>query len=196
MGQIGKKLPRRRLLQVLAGLMGLLVMAGSAAWLFPRQILTIDSGPVKSDALVVLGGTSDRAVHAAELFKAGEAPLVICTGTGDADINEACLTNLGVPLTDIQLESNARTTQENATLTIPILRARHVHTAIIVTSWYHSRRALDCFKHYGPDIRFYSRPSYYAYHRSDWKRTGTLVLIKAEYLKILGYWICYDIHPL
>ena len=34
---------------------------------------------------------------------------------------------------------------------------------IIVTSWYHSRRALACFEHYAPDMKFYSRPSYFGY---------------------------------
>ena len=78
---------------------------------------------------------------------------------GDDLANEACLTNSGVPITAILLEPKSRTTRENAKFTIALLRARHLKSAIIVTSWYHSRRALHCFEHYAPDLRFYSRPA-------------------------------------
>ena len=41
---------------ILLSLAGLLLLLGLTALLFPRQILTVDSGPVKADAMVVLGG--------------------------------------------------------------------------------------------------------------------------------------------
>jgi hypothetical protein len=44
-----------------------------------------------------------------------------------------------------------------------LLRQMGAKRVIIVTSWYHSRRALACFEHYAPDIKFYSRPSYFGY---------------------------------
>jgi uncharacterized SAM-binding protein YcdF (DUF218 family) len=152
---------------------------------------------VKADVIVVLGGSGpERSEHAAELFKAAEAPLIVCTGSGDAGDNEACLTNSGVPASAILLESKSRTTRENAQFTIAMLRAHGVKSAIIVTSWFHSRRALACFEHYAPDIKFYSRPSYVGYPRSDWKSKGINGYIKAEYEKLLGYWLCYGICPL
>ena len=45
----------------------LVVTLSGAAFLFPQQVLTIESGPVKGDALVVLGGEGGRAERAAEL---------------------------------------------------------------------------------------------------------------------------------
>jgi uncharacterized SAM-binding protein YcdF (DUF218 family) len=179
------------------GAIGAFLLAACGCYFFPRQILTVDSGPVKADVLVVLGGGStERPQRAAELFKSSEAPLIVCTGFGDAGDNQACLTNSGVPPAAILLESKSRTTQENAQFTIVMLHARHLKSAIIVTSWYHSRRALACFEHYAPDIKFYSRPSYVGYPRSDWKSKGINGYIKAEYEKLLGYWLCYGICPL
>jgi uncharacterized SAM-binding protein YcdF (DUF218 family) len=66
---------------------------------------------------------------------------------------------------------------------------------IIVTSWYHSRRALRTFQHYAPDMQFYSRPSYYGYPRAQWSRKGISGDIRAEYVKLAGYWVCYGVCP-
>jgi uncharacterized SAM-binding protein YcdF (DUF218 family) len=70
-----------------------------------------------------------------------------------------------VPEKVIMLECGSHTTRENAEFSIPLLRQIGAHRVIIVTSWYHSRRALMCFEHYAPDIKFYSRPSYAGYLR-------------------------------
>ena len=66
---------------------------------------------------------------------------------------------------------------------------------IIVTSWYHSRWALRAFQHYAPDMQFYSRPSYFGYPRTQWSREGISGYIRAEYLKLAGYWVCYGVWP-
>lgn len=173
------------------------LFAACGCYFFPQQVLTVDSGDVKADVLVVMGGGStERPQRAAELFKAGEAPLIVCTGLGDADANQSCLTNAGVPESAILLESKSRTTRENAQFSIALLHAHGVKSAIIVTSWFHSRRALACFQHYAPDIKFYSRPSYAGYPRSDWKSKGINGYIRAEYEKLLGYWLRYGVCPL
>jgi uncharacterized SAM-binding protein YcdF (DUF218 family) len=66
---------------------------------------------------------------------------------------------------------------------------------IIVTSWYHSRRALRTFQHYAPDMQFYSRPSYFGYPRTQWSREGISGYIRSEYVKLVGYWVCYGVWP-
>ena len=179
-----------------AGAIVFLLLVVWAACSYPEKILLVDSGPSKADMLVILGGSApERPKRGMELFKAGEAPRIICSGSGDAEANETFLTNSGVPAAAILLEARSRTTRENAKFTVAILRAQHVKTAIIVTDWYHSRRALACFEHYGPDIKFYSRPSYFAYSRSEWRSQGINSYIKAEYVKLLGYWMCYGVCP-
>jgi uncharacterized SAM-binding protein YcdF (DUF218 family) len=242
---------RHRVLKILFAASLLLMLLAAVAWLFPQQILTVDNGPVKADVLVVLGGTPDRAVRGAELFKQGEAHEILVSGLGDCESNEQLLEKDGVTNGAIILECKSRTTRENAKFSIPLLRSLGAHRVIIVTSWYHSRRALACFEHYAPDLKFYSRPSYAGYlgegrttgqrttgQRTTGQRTtdngqrdyeaaggggrkredgiGTTGpqttgqqesgrqraerkaqegYVKAEYLKLLGYWVCYGVRP-
>jgi uncharacterized SAM-binding protein YcdF (DUF218 family) len=86
------------------------------------------------------------------------------------------------------------TTRENALFTIKLLRAEHVHRVILVTSWYHSRRALKTFEHLEPGIKFYSRPSHYNFKRAEWSRDFTR-RVYWEYIKLPGYWVAYGIWP-
>jgi uncharacterized SAM-binding protein YcdF (DUF218 family) len=190
---------RRILVKILAGLFSLVILFGLAAWFFPQQVLTVDSGPVMADAMVVLGGggplSYSRPERALELFQTGTAPLIICSGLGDCNARKEYLADSGVPDADILLEPNSHSTRENAIFTIALLHARHLNRVIIVTSWYHSRRALACFEHYAPDIKFYSRPSYVGYSKTDWHTKRVNSFIRAEYLKLLGYWVCYGVCP-
>jgi uncharacterized SAM-binding protein YcdF (DUF218 family) len=236
-----KKVVRRGLF----GVLGLLALLLVAAFVFPQQVLCVDSGNVQADALVVLGGGSyDRPTRAAELFRVGAAPRIIVTGAGDAEENKRLLVSKGVPPAAIELEGKSRSTKQNAQFSIPLLRAMNApdlgatpHPAlspseaerevgrlgpatphatlspveaereaggpgpvgakpvIIVTTWYHSRRALHTFQHYAPDIQFYSRPSYYGYPRTQWSREGISGYIHAEYVKLAGYWVCYGVCP-
>ena len=173
------------------------ILLGLTAFFFPQRVLTVDSGPVKAEAIIVLGGgLLERPARAAELFKAGEAPLNICSGIGDAEVDAANLTNASVPFADVGLEPNSHTTRENAKFTIALMRAQHLQSAIIVTTWYHSRRALACFEHYAPDLRFYSRPSYFGFPKTEWNHNNISRYVKAEYVKMLGYWVCYGVCPL
>jgi uncharacterized SAM-binding protein YcdF (DUF218 family) len=171
------------------------ILLGLTAFFFPQQVLTVDSGSVKADALVVLGGTPDRAERAAELFKEGEAPEILVSGKGDCASNEKLLEKEGVTNAAIILESKSHTTRENAEFSIPLLRQMGAQRVIIVTSWYHSRRALACFEHYGAGIKFYSRPSYFAYPRAEWHPKRISGYVRSEYLKLLGYWVRYGVWP-
>jgi uncharacterized SAM-binding protein YcdF (DUF218 family) len=191
---------------VTVGMIGLLVLLGLAALRFPQQVLTVDSGPVRADAIVVLGGgMGERPVRAAELFSERAAPKIIVTGGGDTGDNVRLLGARGLPASAVEVEPRARSTKQNAQFTIPLLRrlgserraqgAEGPLRVIIVTSWYHSRRALHAFQHYAPDIQFYSRPSYFAFPRADWSPQGIRGYVRAEYVKLLGYWVCYGVCP-
>lgn len=174
----------------------LLLLLAVAAWIFPRQFLTVDSGPVNAEVIVLLGGGShERYERVGKLFKERAAPRIIVSGYGDGEINRYLLTNTGVPAKAIQLENKSRTTRENAQFTIKLLREQKVKRVIIVTSWYHSRRAQACFQHYAPEIAFYSRPSYFAAARADWSRNRIGSRARLEYLKLLGYWMRYGVCP-
>ncbi len=184
------------LLRVVLVLFTLLVLLAAAALLYPQKFLCVDSGSVRADVMVVLGGGShDRPERAAELFKERIAPRILVSGLGDCTIYRRSLIQAGVPAQAIQMEDRSRTTRENAILAVNLLRHQGVRRVIIVTSWYHSRRALACFEHYGPEIQFYSCPSYFADTRPDWLRHGLSHRVYLEYPKLLGYWMCYGISP-
>lgn len=165
-------------------------------YFYPEKFLCVDSGKVSADVIIVLGGGfQERAERAAQLYRLHDAPRVIVSGAGDNWFNRAILMQNGVPAKDITMESKSTTTRENAEFTVKLLRQEKVHSAIIVTTWYHSRRALKSFEHYAPDITFYSRPSYYAFARKDWAKHGNGRRMRMEFLKLPGYWIWYGINP-
>ena len=92
-------------------------------------VVTAESAPV-CDAIVLLGGgmsaapeaypypdmhsAADRVWHAARLYKAGKAPVVVPTGYGDRESTEPLLRDFGVPQDAIVGEYAARNTEENA----------------------------------------------------------------------------------
>ena len=165
-------------------------------YFYPEKFLCVDSGPVKADVIVILGGgLHERPERAAELFKQHAASRIIISGAGDNWINRGILLQNGVPAGAIQMEDKSTTTRENAEYTIKLLREENIHNVILVTSWYHSRRALKTFEHYAPDIRFYSRPSYFAFDRDEWARHGNGKRMRLEFLKLPGYWLWYGINP-
>ncbi len=162
---------------------------------FPKIFLCVDSGPVKADIIIVLGGgAEDRPDFAAKLFHDHAAAKILVSGAGDDEIYRSILVKEGVPRGAIQMEPKSRTTRENAEFCAPLLRREQVQNAIIVTSWYHSRRALRSFEHYIPDIKFYSRPTYFAVKRANWSRM-MIRRIFLEYLKLPGYWVRYGVCP-
>lgn len=186
-----------KLRKALLAVLGLVVVLLLLAVAFPQAVLCVDHGDVKGDALVVLGGGYDERVEQAlELYRAGAAPKIIISGKGDAGSHKRFLTENGVPPGAIQTESDSTSTRENAQFTIPLLRAGGAKRVIIVTSWYHSRRSLKCFRHYASDIDFFSRPSLWGMERSQWSSKRLTNFVRMEYIKIPGYWLRYGICPL
>jgi uncharacterized SAM-binding protein YcdF (DUF218 family) len=188
----------RKFFRWLVGLGLLAALVGGAALFFPQDLLTVESGPVKADVLVVLGGSNnaDRVRRAAELYLAGAAPRVLCSGLGNCEANQAQLEKAGVPASAIRLENQSRNTLENAQFSVPILRRLGAKHVIIVTSWYHSRRARGCFEHYAPDLGFYSRPAYGGAPIPPWRPQAIRGHVRGEYLKLLGYWVRYGVSPI
>lgn len=179
--------------------LGLLLVASVAAigYYYPEKILCVDSGKnISADVIIVLGGGQhERPQRAAELFRAHAAPRIIVSGAGDDEINRQILIQAGVPAAAIEVEPKSATTRENAEFTVRRLRAEQVRSAIVVTSWYHARRALMTFEHFAPELKFYSRPSYYGFDQTEWPRTGVGRHMWWEFLKLPGYWLRYGVNP-
>ena len=167
-----------------------------AALIFSVNLLCLADRQGPADAMVVLGGDAAlRPARALELYRQGAAPSVIISGSGDCQEVRVFLAGNGVPAAAIQLECKSRTTQQNASFTVPLLRARSARRVIIVTSWFHSRRALHCFQHYAPEIEFISLPTRRDLPESHWPNKYARVRILLEYVKLFYYWLRYGIAP-
>ena len=137
-----------------------------------------------ADAIVVLGGGvyaktnsmeyaelqmgGDRVLHAARLYKAGKAPLVIVSGCTEERAGRLILLELGVPEEAIIAENTSRNTEENAKLTEEMLKEKlggKAHPKILlVTSAWHMRRSEYMFEKYAPDLEVIPAPC-------DWEAT-------------------------
>jgi uncharacterized SAM-binding protein YcdF (DUF218 family) len=162
-----------------------------AALVFARNLLCIESVPLHAEVIIVLGGeTEGRAGEAEDLFNHGAAPAIIVSGDGDTDLIRRNLMQAGVPASAIELESRSRNTRENAEFTAQLLKRKGVRRAIIVTSWYHSRRALHSFYFFAPGIQFFSVSA-----RHDEPFPVETKRIFLEYLKTGWYFFRYRISP-
>ena len=145
-GAIGK-------LAIAALLIGAVLIWRAEAWLH------VDVPLEHADVIVVLGGESgQRVIGAAELYHQGVAPKVFVTGSGDGGLIVRRLGMAGVP--DAACESQSRSTYENAVLTKKALEASHPRSVMLVTSWFHSRRALAEFRNVWPEVAFGVHPVY------------------------------------
>ena len=187
---------RKRLLKIAAIFFTLLLLLAVALYFFPQTFLCLDSGSAKADVIIVLGGggTHERPLRAVELYRQQATPRILISGAGDTEINRRILIRNGVPAGVILVENKSKTTRENAEFCCKILHAENVRSAIIVTSWYHSRRALKTFEHFAPGIKFYSRPSYFNFKRAGWDREF-FRHVYLEYIKLPGYWVGYGVCP-
>lgn len=173
---------------LLGGLAYAAMVAGADEFLAVRTKLGA------ADVIVVLGGDGPpRAALAAHLFRAGLAPRVLVTGDGDCRDIRALMRRAGVPAKAIGVECASANTYENATFTAPMLAAMAAHSGIVVTSWFHTRRALGCFDLASPTIRWLAAPV----RRDDslwtllWDAEGWQ--IAKEYIKFVWYIWHYNV---
>lgn len=148
------------------------------------------SGPV--DYLVVLGGESgQRVIGAAELYHAGVAPRVFVTGQGDCLLIVRRLEMAGVPADRIGHECESASTMENAQMTRRTLAGQNVHSAVLVTSWYHTGRALTVFRQVWPEVAWGARGVFPGDTLAKSKPIYECGSILAEYVKRAWYAIRY-----
>jgi len=173
---------------------GLLVAGAMALSAFPlalllaNSLLAIRDQASRADVIVVLGGDGpSRATRAAGLWLNGLAPRVLISGDGDCYWIRKTMIDLGVDARAIAVECDSGTTWQNATFSAPILRQMGAHSAILVTSWYHSRRAMTSFAAASPDIRWMSVPVERSENLWRFAFTGDAVQLLKEYPKTIWY---------
>jgi len=130
----------------------------------------------QAEAIVVLGGGvspagqgdlypnlesgADRVWHAARLFHASKATLVLLTGgsdpehsaTSEAEAMRRFMVDLGVAGQSILLEKQSRNTTQNAEYSADILAEQGVNRILLVTSAYHMPRAKGLFEAQGLEV--------------------------------------------
>lgn len=181
------------------------------AALAPRGLVV--SAPLASaDAIAVLSGSSayvERTQKAAQLYREGRAPLVLLTddhtrgGWSSAQqrnpyfVERATdeLIKAGVPADRIRIVPGvAASTRDEALLLRDYAVAQRLQSVVVVTSSYHSRRALQTIagafagtgKTIGLDPALSSPAAFWWLRRDGWRTIG------GEYVKLIYYWFKYD----
>lgn len=167
-----------------------------SSFYFAKDFLFIENKIDNADAVIVLGGESgDRAFRALEVFKAISPKYLIVSGTGDCFLIRDRLLLAGVPKGKLLVEEYSKNTRENALFSIELLRRYQCKKVVIVTSWFHSRRALACFKKYGQGISFFSMPAYHGIDMKDKPSLNEVFSIFREYCALGEYYVRNGISP-
>lgn len=193
----GKRFSRRWIIACPPVLVLFGALAYGALLLLAPPLLWVEAIPRPVDAIVVLGGDGPpRAARASQLYREGMAPHVYVVGNGDCLHISLAMINAGVPASAIGLECKSGNTWENALFSLPLLARDRIGSAIIVTSWFHTRRALATFQALAPYITWLpvgakQNPNLIDIAAS---RDGWAVVL--EYIKIAGYVVKYGLDPL
>jgi uncharacterized SAM-binding protein YcdF (DUF218 family) len=197
----------------------LIVLAGLVAWWLVAWIaaraLIVSAELPSADAVVVLAGSSgymERTHLAAKLFQEGRAPEIILTNDTEQggwsnelqrnpffiELAAAELTRAGVPESKIQrLEKAVSSTHDEALLLRDYAAQRGLRSLLIVTSAYHSRRALWTFRRVfagsGVEIglSFVAPGEQSPSPATWWLQPRGWNLVAAEYVKLIYYRLAY-----
>jgi uncharacterized SAM-binding protein YcdF (DUF218 family) len=145
-----------------------LAVAALASWAVAARVaagaLVVEAALPKADAMVVLAGSSayvERTRRAAELYREGRARLVLLTNDGQlsgwseetqsnptfVERARGELVRGGVPGESIEaLPPRVESTHDEAVLLREYAGARGIRSLVVVTSAYHTRRALWTFE--------------------------------------------------
>ena len=159
-----------------------------------------------ADAVVILGGgmgknedmaypdmydSADRVWHAARLWKAGKAPIVVASGTGELGATVPLLLDFGVPREAIVVDDKSRNTYENSRFTERLLLERvggatnAAPSVLLVTSAWHMPRACGNFAKTSlrvvPAAADFSAMNARVRHWWDWVAPGADTLMRNNY---------------
>lgn len=178
-------------------------------------VVSVDEVP-EADAIVLLGGGvwgmasfpyadlndgADRPWHAARLWKAGKAPIIVASSKDVQYCDVRFLQDLGVPMEAIIIEDKAVNTEENARFVKEVLghvsSSNTVRNVLVVTSAIHMRRSLYMFEKYASDLNcFPAATDYQALPYVDakfkWRKILPSVVAfahnNASLHEYIGYW--------
>jgi uncharacterized SAM-binding protein YcdF (DUF218 family) len=153
----------------------------------------------QADMIVVLAGdyAGNRILTAAEMVRRGLAPRALVSGPGDvygryeSELAIAFAVRHGFPESYfVPFPNDAKSTAAEADAVIPELRKFHAHRIDIVTSNYHTRRALDIYRSRGRDLEFHAVAAPDLYFSADgwWKNREGRKTFLVEWEKTVATW--------
>ena len=153
--------------------------------------------PHSADLILVLGGDfyGPRVLKAAELQSQHYGPLVLISGPPyqegrpEGEFAIRFLVTQGYSEKSFAVFAHtARSTVQEAIDLAPELRRRHVESAILVTSAYHSRRAYLAMWVFCPGVHFISVPATDRHYNPErwWDDPSSRSLFWSEWAKIFG----------
>lgn len=176
-------------------------LAGAAAWLRAPE------APAKSDVIVVLAGSVERAFYAADLYRQGFAPLVLVSRPereagqrmlhelgidlpAEEDVNIQVLQRKGVPHEHIRvIGTGSRSTFEEALAVREAIAGKPLRV-MVVTSPYHVRRAGMIFRKILGDVPVELRvvgDTYEEFPEHWWSDQGAARNVVLESAKLFYY---------
>ncbi len=197
---------RRWLGSLLAGCIIALLLVSAFRWQATLaalgNYLICSQAPQPADLILVLAGDfyGPRVLKAAELASQGYAPRVVISGAPyraqaedqarpEGEFAIAFLAKQGYRTDSIEsFGHHARSTIEEAIALRPELERRRVKRVILVTSAFHSRRALIVFQLVCSRIDFVSVPASDSHYHADrwWADASSRRLFFSEWSKIVG----------
>ena len=177
--------------------------AVSREWWLERlgDALIHDDGPAKADIAVVLAGDfwGNRIVKGGQLVRLGYVPAALVSGPagfyGHYECEPAIAYAVGQGFPAgwfIPFPNNARSTQEEAWAILPELHRRNTHRLLLVTSDYHTRRALRIFNRTerrmggAMEVRAVAAPDEEFHPDSWWRSRQGQKVAFMEWTKTLG----------
>jgi uncharacterized SAM-binding protein YcdF (DUF218 family) len=182
-----------------------LLLGVTAGWWLPGigHWLAVPPRPGPADAIAVHGGSYegdyDRTLYSFVLYWQGLAPKLWNTGYA---IRERAVTELahqhGIPPGDFNyLVTNS--SWEDGQEIAAMAKRQRVRSILIVTDWWHSRRALcaDQLHLVGSQVNVYYKPVQDSPFTPDnwWRSEDGRVLVLSELVKFGYYWVRYGMAP-
>lgn len=145
--------------------------------------------PEPADAIVFLGGDAgSREQKSLGLLEQGKGQFLLVTGENDFTTRR--IKDL-LPADKRVVEPAATSTWENASFSYPLLHSRGVKSAILVTDWWHTRRALACFRRACPGIQLSVVPASLPNLKNSLNFSSTTR--RREYMARLWYAVRYGV---
>ena len=155
-----------------------------------------------TDENILFNEYNDRLLNTLELFHKGIIKKIIITGASgslssdlkEADIIKSFLIRIGVPREKIIVENQSKNTHENAIYTELTCKELEMdkYSFLLITSDYHMRRSLSCFKKTGLNITPFVKESDGFHFDLEYlivPQTNVLFKWKVLFHEIVGYFM-------